>query len=96
MRRKQLFGFEPDPDTPEYPFHPESRLTLLARITMDDAGHLTAGFVPCVINRRSQPEVVGQDERGTRVLDYVERISREAGLETRFTWCDDEVAIVST
>ena len=95
VRRKQLFGFEPDPNTPEYPFHPESRLTLLARITLDDRGQLTAGFVPCVINERSQPEVVGQDERGARVLDYVERISREAGLSSRFSWRGDEVAITS-
>ena len=95
LRRKQLFGFEPDPNTPEYPFHPESRLTLLARITLDDNRQLDAGFVPCVINQRSQPEVVGHDERGTRVLDYVERISREAGLSSAFTWHGDEVAIAA-
>ncbi|MBV9580543.1 MAG: CapA family protein [Chloroflexi bacterium] len=95
LRRKQLFGFEPDPNTPEYPFHPESRLTLLARITLDDNRQLDAGFVPCVINQRSQPEVVGHDERGTRVLDYVERISREAGLSSAFTWRGDEVAIAA-
>jgi len=95
LRRKQLFGFEPDPDTPEYPFHPQSRLTMLARLEVNDAGQLAAGFVPCVINRRSQPEVVGRDARGAEVLEYVERISREAGLTSSFSWKGDCVAVSS-
>jgi len=93
LRRKQLFGFEPDPNTPEYPFHPESRLTLLARVTVDDRQTMRAGFVPCVINQRSQPEVVGHDDGGARVLDYVERITREAGLNADLAWQGDEVSI---
>ena len=93
LRRKQLFGFEPDPSTPEYPFHPESRLTLLARLTVEDDGGVTAGFVPCVINQRSQPEVVGREGRGADVLEYVERITRGAGLNASFCWQDDEVRI---
>jgi poly-gamma-glutamate synthesis protein (capsule biosynthesis protein) len=95
LRRKQLFGFEPDPNTPEYPFHPESRLTMLATLTIDDQGQATAGFVPCVINQRSQPEPVGREGRGAEVLAYVERITREAGLNASFRWRGDgdEVAI---
>jgi Bacterial capsule synthesis protein PGA_cap len=93
LRRKQLFGFEPDPNTPEYPFHPESRLTMLAKLTIDDRGDIACGFVPCVINRRSQPEIVGRDSRGEEVLDYVARITREAGLNASFSWRNDEVSI---
>jgi poly-gamma-glutamate synthesis protein (capsule biosynthesis protein) len=86
-----MFGFVPDPETPEYPFHPESRTTMLARIVVERDGTLNAGYVPCVINRRSQPEVVGRGERGRAVFDYVERITREAGFDTEFTWQGDEV-----
>jgi poly-gamma-glutamate synthesis protein (capsule biosynthesis protein) len=95
LRRKQLFGFEPDPNTPEYPFHPESRLTMLAKLSVSDGGKVDARFLPCVINQRSQPEIVGRDAGGERVLEYVSRITREAGLNASFTWADDEVAIAS-
>ena len=66
---------------------------MLARVEVDEAGRLAAGFVPCVINRRSQPEVVRRDARGAEVLEYVERISREAGLKSSFSWQDDCVAV---
>ncbi len=93
LRRKQLFGFEPDPNTPEYPFHPESRLTMLAKLTVSEGEVVGAGFVPFVINQRSQPEPVGHTARGEEVLDYVGRITREAGLQATFTWRGDEVAV---
>lgn len=96
LRRKQLFGFEPDPNTPEYPFHPESRLTMLAKLTVDESGGIAAGFIPAVINQRSQPEVVRRDGRGEEVLDYVARISCEAGLRASFSWQGDTVAIGAT
>ena len=30
-RRRELFGFEPDPEYPLYPFHPEAKHTMIAR-----------------------------------------------------------------
>jgi poly-gamma-glutamate synthesis protein (capsule biosynthesis protein) len=95
LRRRQLFGFEPDPDTPEYPFHPESRMTMLARLRVLDDGTMEAGFVPCLINRRSQPEIVGQDARGAEVLEYVARITREANLNAAFEWDGDGVRVLT-
>jgi poly-gamma-glutamate synthesis protein (capsule biosynthesis protein) len=92
VRRLKMFGFVPDPETPEYPFHPESRNAMLARLTLDD-GSLRASYVPCVINRRSQPEPVGHDERGQAVYDYVEQITRAAGFDTNFAWHGDEVSV---
>ena len=91
LRRLKLFGFVPDPEKPEYPFHPESRNALLARCVIDDDGALSPGYLPCVINRQSQPEIVGQDERGKRVFAYIEQITRSAGFDTRFVWQDGAV-----
>ncbi len=93
LRRLQMFGFVPDPETPEYPFHPESRNTLLAKLTVSPDGTIRPGFVPCMINRRSQPEPLGNDSRGRAVCEYVERITREAGFDTRFSWDGDDVRI---
>jgi poly-gamma-glutamate capsule biosynthesis protein CapA/YwtB (metallophosphatase superfamily) len=94
LRRTKLFGFAPDPETPEYPFHPESRNTVLAKCVVSASGEIEPRFLPVRINRRSQPEVLGQDARGRAVFDYVERITRAAGLSTRFAWDGDEVLVV--
>jgi hypothetical protein len=93
LRRVKLFGFAPDPETPEYPFHPESRNTLLAKCVVLPSGGIEPRFVPVQINRRSQPEIVGNDARGRQVFEYVEQITRQAGLGTRFAWDGDEVVI---
>lgn len=92
-RRKQLYGFEPDPETPEYPFHPESRNTLIARLDVHDDGSLVSSFQPCFINRRSQPEVLGHDARGEQVAAYLADITHRAGLRAGFAWDGDRVAV---
>jgi poly-gamma-glutamate synthesis protein (capsule biosynthesis protein) len=94
MRRLKLFGFVPDPETPEYPFHPESRNTLLAKCVLDASGWVEPRFLPVQINRRSQPEVLGHDTRGEAVLDYVRDITHRAGFTTRFCWDGDEVLVL--
>ena len=88
-----MFGFVPDPETPEYPFHPESRTTMLARLVVESDGSVHAGYVPCIIDRRGRPEPVRRADGGLAVFDYVERITRAAGFDTRFTWRGDVVAV---
>jgi poly-gamma-glutamate synthesis protein (capsule biosynthesis protein) len=95
LRRVKLFGFAPDPETPEYPFHPESRNTLLAKCVVSATGEVEARLLPVHINRKSQPKVLGNDARGQAVLAYVERISQAAGLGTRFAWDGDEVRVLA-
>jgi poly-gamma-glutamate synthesis protein (capsule biosynthesis protein) len=75
-RRRELFGFAPDPAMPFYPFHPESRNTMIADCRIE-SGVVDAGFVPCWIDDRGRP-VPGGDG------SYVERITREAGFDTGF------------
>ena len=62
-------------------------------LTVDPGRPPRASYLPCVINQRSQPEVVGHDERGQQVFDYVERITRQAGFLTRFEWQGDAVSV---
>ena len=90
--RKRLFGFEPDPAMPDYPFHPESRNTMIARIDVTADGVVDAGFVPCWIDDEARP-VPLDEERGAAVVDYVREISREAGLNTTYTWVDGHVRV---
>lgn len=90
-RRKELFGFEPDPAMPTYPFHPDSRHTIIARCALDDEGRLHAGLVPCYIDQTGRPCPVTRDGDGKRVLDYLARITVEGGFDTEFRWSGDNV-----
>ena len=90
-RRIQLYGFAPDPAMPFYPFHPESRNTVIALCRVDRDGLVSAGFVPCWIDDAGRPTPVNRADGGEQVAAYVERIGREAGLDTAFAWDGDEV-----
>jgi poly-gamma-glutamate synthesis protein (capsule biosynthesis protein) len=90
-RRRKLFGFEPDSEYLTYPFHPEAKNAILAYCEFDGHGIVSAGFTPCFVNKHSQPEVLGNDERGRSVARYVEAITTRAGLNARFEWIGDRV-----
>jgi hypothetical protein len=90
-RRRKLFGFEPDPEYLTYPFHPEAKNAIIAYCEFDRGGIKSAGFTPCVVNRHSQPEVLGPDERGRSVARYVEDITARAGLKAEFEWVGDRI-----
>jgi poly-gamma-glutamate synthesis protein (capsule biosynthesis protein) len=89
-RRRELFGFEPDPDMPNYPFHPDSRHTMIARCVLSAAGSLSAGYLPCYIDREGRPQPAPRSGNGQAVFDYVARISAAAGFNTEFAWADDD------
>jgi Bacterial capsule synthesis protein PGA_cap len=91
-RRKELFGFEPDPAMPSYPFHPDSRHTIIARCVLDDDDRLHAGFVPCYIDLQGRPCPVVRSAGGEPVFDYVARITAEAGFRTELRWADESLA----
>ncbi len=83
-RREELFGFSPDPTMPTYPFHPESRNTVVATIEADRSGVVGAGFVPCYIDGAARPVPVAWDDGGAEVADYVRDITARAGFTTSF------------
>jgi poly-gamma-glutamate capsule biosynthesis protein CapA/YwtB (metallophosphatase superfamily) len=94
-RRKKLFGFVPDPAMPTYPFHPDSRNTMIATIDVDAAGEITPGLIPVWIDDDARPVPLGDTEEGRSVLRYIEEISREAELDTVYGWRDGRVTIAS-
>ena len=92
-RRKDLFGFEPDPEYPTYPFHPEAKQTIIAKCTIDGGEISRVSYLPCLMNKQGQPEILRNDERGRQVFDYVDKITSAAGLNARYEWEGDEVVI---
>lgn len=91
-RRRELFGFEPDPGYPTYPFHPEARNAMIAVCTVE-SGEVRAAFVPCWIQPSGQPVALGRDPRGEAVADYVKAITDKAGLNSRLEWEGDLVTV---
>jgi hypothetical protein len=89
-RRVELFGFTPDPAMPAYPFHPESRHTMIADCRVGADGSVDAGFVPCWIDDDARPVPLGPSD-GQFVVDYVDAVGREAGLATRLEWAGDRL-----
>lgn len=92
-RRRKLFGFVPDPSMPCYPFHPESRNTMIADCRIDADGRVSAGFRPCWIGQDGAPQVLGQGAQGQAVVDYLAGIGRAAGMDTAFRWDGGRVLV---
>jgi poly-gamma-glutamate synthesis protein (capsule biosynthesis protein) len=91
VRRKELFGFEPDPEYPTYPFHPEAIYTLIAKCEVKSGKLASIGFLPCIVNKQGQPEIVKHDSQGKRVFGYMSKITKGAGLKTVYKWDGDEI-----
>lgn len=90
--RRRLFGFDPDPAMPEYPFHPESRHTAIAVLTIDGDG-VEASVIPCWIDDEARPVPVGRSQRGDEVAAYLRTITSEAGFATELPWDGDRLVV---
>jgi len=78
-RRREMFGFEPDPDYPLAPFHPQAVHAALGVARWHADGTLTAGVMPVHVEPPGRPLCVA-DERADAVISYLDHIGAEAGL----------------
>ncbi|GAA2749368.1 CapA family protein [Amnibacterium kyonggiense] len=93
-RRRRLFGFEPDPALPSwYPFHPESRNTMVAVLDVEPDGDALVGLVPCFLDEGARPVPWGGDDGGNAVVEYIRRITRAEGFATGFVQDGDVVRV---
>jgi len=77
-RRREIFGFTPDPAYFLAPFHPQAVNAMLACVRVDADG-LRAGFVPVRVDPPGRPRLCSESE-GLDVMRYVEQITVTAGL----------------
>jgi len=92
-RRKELFGFTPDPEYPTYPFHPDAKYTIIAKCIIEEGKIKRVSYLPCLMNKQGQPEILKNDDRGKQVFAYMDKITKEANLNTKFVWKGNEVVI---
>lgn len=78
-RRRELFGFEPDPAYTLAPFHPQAVHSLLGRVRLKANGQLRCGFVPVYVEPPGKP-VLASAHKARQVEAYVCEITRAAGL----------------
>ena len=93
MRRKTMFGFEPDPAYTLAPFHPEAVNGMIGRLRLNDDGSIETAFLPMW----SAPPGLPGAARGTlgrEVADYILRVGERAGLPALHPhWVDDWVVV---
>lgn len=78
-RRKQLFGFEPDPAYHLAPFHPEAVNAILGRISLQPDGNLRCGVIPVHVEAPGRP-VLATGSRVPEIFRYLERVTVAGGL----------------
>jgi poly-gamma-glutamate synthesis protein (capsule biosynthesis protein) len=76
-----------------YNFPNDSRMSIIAKLTLAPGGMLGASILPLYINKAAQPEIMPPgDPRFGQVRAYLQDISGKAGLATRFEARGDEIA----
>lgn len=78
-RRRELFGFEPDPRYRLAPFHPEAVHAALGVVRWHADGRLETGVMPVHVEPPGRPVCVS-DARADDVIAYLQRIGSQAGL----------------
>lgn len=78
-RRRELFGFTPDPGYYLAPFHPQAINSMLGCVRVNGDGALTVGFIPIHVDPPGRPRPCS-DSEAAGVVRYVEEITIAAGL----------------
>ncbi len=85
--------FEPDPDYPTYPFPSGSTNAMIAKFIVEGKQISRISYLPCLVNKKGQPELLKHDKRGQEVFEYMDKITRGAGLNAQYEWEGDEIVI---
>jgi len=93
-KRKELFGFEPDPDYLLAPFHPQAVNSMLGRVRWHDNGKMEAGFIPVHVEPPGRP-VIADGVTAREIVDYVARITVAAGLPPLSLKVQKDMVVVS-
>ena len=81
------YGYGPREGYPLLPLHEDARMTAIVVCDLDKTGVLRAGVVPCVLNPEGQPVPYDvESEQGSTVVDYLRRITKEAGVDLEGHW----------
>lgn len=78
-RRREIFGFSPDPAYFLAPFHPEAVNAMLGCVRLQADGTHALGFIPVHVDPPGRPRLCSEAE-AREVMAYVTKITASAGL----------------
>ncbi len=78
-RRKEIFGFEPDPAYRLAPFHPEAVNAMIGEVIWRPGEPLQAGFIPVHVESPGRP-VLARGQQAETIAAYIGRITSASGL----------------
>lgn len=78
-RRREMFGFEPDPAYALAPFHPEAINAMIGRLVWSEDGSIEAGLIPVHIEPPGRP-VLADAVQALRIKNYLEAVTVAGGL----------------
>lgn len=94
-KSRDVYNFVPDPAYPMYPFHPESKASMIAKAIIADGEIKSVSYIPCYINPNAEPEIFTRREpKGREVYEYVSSISASEKLPVHFEWQGDGEVLV--
>lgn len=82
LKRRELFGFEPDPRYELAPFHPEAVHAVIGVVRITSGGSIRMGVIPVHVEPPGRPVCVS-DARAPEIIAYLDRIGAMAGLPPR-------------
>ena len=87
------FFFERGGKETPFPYSPEQELTIIAKCNIQDRRITQVSYIPCLAGQNQPPEILKNDERGQKVFEYMDNITKGAELNARYEWKGDEVVI---
>jgi poly-gamma-glutamate capsule biosynthesis protein CapA/YwtB (metallophosphatase superfamily) len=72
---------------------PNKNRTIIAKVVISGGKIMRVSYLPCLVNAHRQPEVLKNDKRGKEASDFMDKISKSSGLNTRYQWQDNEVQV---
>lgn len=78
-KRREMFGFEPDPAYYLAPFHPEAVNAFVGMLTFVPGNPAQAAIRPVHVEAPGRP-VAAEGERAREIAAYIEKITVDAGL----------------
>jgi len=79
VRRREIFGFTPDPAYYLAPFHPQAVNAMLGCLRRRGDGTFVTGFIPVHVDPPGRPRPCTESE-AEKIVRYIEGITRTAGL----------------
>ena len=91
---REVFGWDPDPDYPNYAFPRDAQKSIMVKCTIADKKIRRVAFLPLWINKLGQPEPLpASDPRSDKVKEYLEWTIKDQWLNGKFTREGDEFVV---